>query len=258
MSSGYIQDQVNLLDFIFPTIGGRVDYHTRFGVQPTLRAGSVFHIKRTQTRIRATIGTGFKAPSLYQIYSEYGDRDLHAEKSAGWDCGVEQTLSGGKILIGVTVFGNRFDNLIDFDEMTWTYMNVARAESKGVEAAGSVRPIPFLELSGNYTYTDARDLETGLALLQRPRHKIRGEMLVRLVDRAELRLTGSYVGRRYDYPRISMDAYKLFNIYASYDITPNITVFARGNNLLDEKYEEVKGYGTAGISGHAGFRVSIR
>ena len=117
----YVQDEVKLLDRLFGTIGIRIDDHSRFGTETTYRIAPAYLIKETDTKIRGTIGTGFKAPSLYQLFAPatlwgpIGNKNLKPEKSKGWDVGVEQSLFGGKVVLGATVFRNDFKDLIQFE-----------------------------------------------------------------------------------------------------------------------------------------------
>ena len=134
----YLQDQVKLWDSWFTTLGIRLDDHSRFGSETTYRIASAYLIRQTGTKFKGTYGTGFKAPSLYQLYSQYGDQNLDPEESTGWDIGVEQSLFDKKLILGATYFSNEFDELIEFESDTSKYINVAEAEAKGVEVFASV------------------------------------------------------------------------------------------------------------------------
>lgn len=253
----FIQDQLKLFNCIYPTIGGRIDYHTRFGVVPTFRIGSAFLVDKIGMKIRGTIGTGFKTPSLYQLFSEYGDKDLRPERSIGFDFGIEENLLNDRLFFGVTIFSNKYDSLIEFDNTAFKYKNISKARSKGFELSPRLRPIPELNVGANYTYTVALNSETGDTLLRRPKHKLSGEISYRFFKRVDVGLNGVYVGKRYDYPHVKLNSYSLINLFLAIDITSNIKIFGRLNNLLNEEYEEIDGYGTAGISGSGGIKLSF-
>jgi vitamin B12 transporter len=263
----YLQDQVRLWDAWFTTMGVRLDDHSRFGSKTTYRFTSAYTVKQTDTTIKGSYGTAFKAPSLYQLYEPtYGDVNLRPEKNAGWDLGVEQSLLGGKMTMGATYFHNDFDDLINFDSSLSKYKNIGRAMTQGVELTATLRPVDELTLRVGYTYTEAEDKETGLELLRRPRNKVNFGGNYRFLKSANVNLGIIYVGTRsdnvydpttYASTRVKMGEYLLVNLAAAYDITKNLQIFGRVDNLFDRKYEEVTGYGTAGISAYGGVKVSF-
>jgi vitamin B12 transporter len=260
----YLQDNIKIKDSFFMTLGVRFDDHSRFGTETTYRVAPAVLLK-SGTKIKATYGTGFKAPSLYQLFAPatdwgpLGNENLEPEKSKGWDVGIEQYLFADRLTLSVTYFRNDFADLILYDWMLG-YINVNEAETKGYEVFMSARPVNGFTIRGSYTYTDATDKETGEQLLRRPKHKANLGVNLRLFKKANVNLNLIYVGKRFDlFPvptRTEADAYTLFNLAASYRLTKNIEIFGRIDNLLDEEYEAVLGYGTAGRSAYIGFRVS--
>ncbi|AJY71828.1 hypothetical protein RW64_01460 [Geobacter sulfurreducens] len=266
----YLQDQIRLWDSWFTTLGVRLDDHSRFGTQATYRFTTSYLIKQSDTRFKGSYGTGFKSPSLYQLYSEYGDTGLNPEKSTGWDIGVEQALFGKKMVLGATYFRNDFENLIDFVSIATApygqYQNIGKARTQGAEVTATLRPLDELTLKLGYTYTWAEDLTNGQELLRRPKNKASLDANYRFLKDANVNLGVVYVGSRIDKvfdpvtyasSRVTMKDYVVVNLAASYDITKNLQLFGRVDNLLDRNYEEVTGYGTAGISAYGGVKVSF-
>ncbi|NWF92573.1 MAG: TonB-dependent receptor [Syntrophaceae bacterium] len=258
----YIQDQVNLWDRLFGTVGIRIDDHSRFGTETTYRIAPAYLIKETETKIKGTFGTGFKAPSLYQLFApSYGDKNLKPEKSEGWDFGVEQELFEKTVILGTTFFRSHFEDLIDYDPATSKYINIGRAETEGVEAFASLRPIDDLTLGVNYTHTDTEDKRTGRDLLRRAKNRLNLDLNYRFLKEGNVNLGVMYVGKRDDwkpYPvRGKLGGYTLVNLAASYQITRNLQAFGRIDNLFDKDYEEVSGYGTPGLSLFGGLKFSF-
>ena len=263
----YLQDRISLWDSWFTTLGVRLDDHSRFGTEVTYRFTSSYLIKQTDTRFKGSYGTGFKAPSLYQLYEPtYGNQALNPEKSEGWDIGVEQAFLEGRMLLGATWFSNDFEDLIEFDSGTARYRNTARAESYGVEVTAAVTPLEDLTLRAGYTWTKTKDKSTGLELLRRPENKFTLDANYRFLEKGNVNLEIAYQGKRHDNyfdpmtyasTRVDLGGYLLVNLAASYDVTEWLQVYARVNNLFDRKYEEVYGYGTAGIGGYGGVKVSF-
>ncbi len=264
-SSAYIQDQINLWNSWFTTLGLRVDDHEEFGTETTYRITSSYLVQQTGTKIKGTFGTGFKAPSLYQLYSpQYGNEDLDAEESKGWDIGLEQTLLGDKLSLGMTYFYNDIEDLIEFDNSL--YRNVDEAETKGIELYSTFRPINALTLSASYTYTDTEDESTGEELLRRPEHKFSFDFNYSFLNRGNVNVGLDYVGTRedevwdpvsYSTSRVELDEYYLARLAASYKVLKHVEIFGRVENLFDEDYQEVKGYGTPGISAYGGIKLSL-
>jgi len=260
----YLQDQIKLWDSWFTTLGLRIDDHSRFGTETTYRITSAYLIHRTGTRLKGSFGTGFKAPTLYHLYSQYGEKNLDPEESIGWDIGIEQSIFHDKLSLGLTYFNNDFDDLIDFESGTSRYINVAEAQTQGIEIFASLRPIDDLTFLASYTYTDTEDKETGKDLLRRAQNKFALNVNYQFMDQGNVNLNLVYAGKRDDndysnWPatRVELDNYVLIDLAASYDITGNIQIFGRVENLLDEDYEEIKGFGTPELSAFAGCKLSF-
>lgn len=260
----YVQDQIRLDSRFFATAGIRWDKHTQFGTSTTYRLAPAFFIKSTQTKLKATLGTGFKSPSLYQLYAPptflgpVGNEDLKPEQSIGWDIGIEQYLVEGKILLGATYFKNDYKDLIQFD-FSQGYTNIGSAESRGLEMYFQALPRAGVELNASYTRTEATDLDTDTSLLRRPKDKLSASIFYPIMKKANIRLSLIHIGEREDldfstWPasRVTLSEYTLLNAVFSYDLTLNAQAFLRLDNILNEEYEMIKGYGVPGFSVYGG------
>lgn len=259
--SAYAQD-ILTTGPLTTTAGGRVDSYDSFGSESTWRLAPSYDVAATGTRFKGSYGTGFKAPSLFQLYSSYGSPDLDPESSKGWDAGVEQELAGNQFLVGVTYFENQFDNLIDYDFVTMKYGNVSQAETRGVETFVVAKPVKALSVRAAYTYTDTENKLTGEQLLRRPRNKASLDTTYDVTAKLKGTVSVSYVGERMDedfatYMTTPLDGYLLVNLYASYDVRKNMTLFGRVENLFDEEYEPAIGYGSPGRAGYGGVKVTF-
>jgi vitamin B12 transporter len=260
----YLQDNIKIRDTFFMTMGVRFDDHNRFGSETTYRIAPAVVFK-SGTKLKATYGTGFKAPSLYQLFAPatmwgpVGNQNLEPEISKGWDIGIEQFLFQDCLTLSFTYFRNDFENLILYD-FTQGYVNVSEAETKGYEIFISARPVNTLTIRGSYTYTHAVDKENDEQLLRRPKHKANLIFNLQLFKKANTNLSIIHIGKRFDlfpYPtRTEADAFTLFNLAASYQVTKNIEIFGRIDNLFDTEYEMVLGYGTAGRSAYIGIKAT--
>lgn len=252
----YFQDQLKLWDRFFITPGLRVDDHERLGTETTYKISSAYLISETGTRLKGNWGTGFKAPTLYQLYSEYGDLNLKPEENNGYDFGFEQNFFKDKLFFDVTYFHNSFKNLIAYDFSSNKFMNVDRAVTRGFEVGVKVKPLDNLAFGTNYTYTDTEDKNTGLALVRRPKNRVNFDVNWGFLPGANLDFGMNYVGSRRDsdYNTVKDKAYAVFRVAASYDITENLQIFGRVENLFDNDYQEVYGYETFGRSFYGGIK----
>ncbi|OGU43422.1 MAG: hypothetical protein A2000_11560 [Ignavibacteria bacterium GWB2_36_8] len=264
----YLQDQFKLENF-FGTAGVRFDDHQRFGSTLTYRFAPAYIIWETGTKLKATIGTGFKAPSLYYLFDpSYGNPDLNPEKSIGWDAGIEQYLWDSKLIIGATYFENYFKDLFGFDENFRT-ININKAETRGVEFYFILNLLKEISTKGNFTYTDSKDKsmnspDKDLPLLRRPKIKASYEVNYSFNDKANINGEIIYAGERDDkdfsqFPvqRVKLKGYSIVNLAASYKIFEFLQLYARVENLFDTDYEEVLGYATPGLSGYAGIKIGL-
>ncbi|MFH1581855.1 MAG: TonB-dependent receptor, partial [Pseudomonadota bacterium] len=113
--SFFIQNKLTPFKGFSFTLGARHDDHQTFGGEDTYKGALAYLYEKTGTKVRGSYGTGFRAPSLYQLYSSYGDVNLKPEESKSYDAGIDQELFDKKILLSVTYFHNEIDNLIGFN-----------------------------------------------------------------------------------------------------------------------------------------------
>ena len=260
----FIQDQFNLGDSFFATAGIRLDDHSRFGSEETHRLTAAYLLNHTGTKLKTTYGTGFKAPTLFQLFSSFGNLNLNPETSSSWDVGFEQFIFDELVMVAATYFNNRYKNLIDFNNGTLTFENISEATSNGVELFLSIAFLSNLNFSANHTFTDTEDKSTGLELVRRPKNKTSANLNYNYIDGANAFLQVIHVGDRDDFDfttfpatRVTLDAYTVVNIGATHPLTQNIELFGRVENIFDDEYEEVKGFGTPGVSGFGGVRLKI-
>ena len=262
--SGYAQYRAQLFDRLTVSGGARLDSHEEFGTHATYRGTAAYYLDRTETKFRGTAGTGFKTPSLFQLFSSFGDPNLKPEECFGWDVGVDQNLFDGKMTASLTYFRTDFTNLIDFDSATSTYNNIGRVKTAGVEAAVRIFLLKELELRLSYTFTDAEDKATGDQLLRRPRHKGGIRALYSPVEAVRLNASVLYVGNRSDldfstFPGtpVTLDDYILVDLAASWQIDPHVDLFIRGQNVADQEYTEAFGFGVPGAAVYVGANIGF-
>ncbi len=266
--SAYGEYRIHLWDRLTVSGGARVDDLKEFGTHGTYRGTTAYVVEETDTKLRGTIGTGFKAPTLFELFDpNFGNLNLKPEESTGWDVGFDQGLAKRVVIGSVTYFRNNFTNLIEFDPATFKSVNVGRAGTSGVETAVKVVPVKDLEVRLSYTFTDTKDKDTGADLLRRARHKAAARADYALTEKLHVNASYLFVGARHDTlfgpsptftsTPVTLPDYALLNLAASYKITEKSSLFVRGDNMLNRRYEEVAGFGTAGISGYLGVSIEF-
>jgi vitamin B12 transporter len=257
------------------TGGVRHDDHDRFGGATTFGASGVYTLTLTGTTLRASYAEGFKAPSLFQLQSDFGNAALRPERSRGWDAGITQALVGGTLQASATWFERDSSDLIIFvscppprsgicaNRPSGTFDNVARGRAEGVEIGLMLQPVEALRVQANYTYTDATNRSPGNAnfgrqLVRRPQHSVTALIDYRWDFGLETGFTLTHVGASFDNASNTrkVEGYVLADLRAAYDLTDRISLYGRIENLFDERYETIFRFGTPGRAAYAGVRLS--
>lgn len=270
----YFQNQLKLWDSVFATVGVRLDDHETFGNETTYKLALAYLLRPTGTKFKGTWGTGFKAPTLYQLFAPAtpawyflgGNPNLSPEESTSFDVGIEQALLGGKMRFSVVYFSNDYDDYIDYytDPVTFmsTYININEAESDGWELELSLHPFEALCISANYTYTDTEDKSHGGDLLRRPEDKYSLIVDYDYQDKLHANLGWHYVGKRLDWRTyaggaIKGERYTRVDLALNYRLHEHLQCYGRIENLLDDDYQEIRGYDAPGLSAFGGIKLSF-
>lgn len=252
--------------------GVRVDDHSRFGTAWTFGTNGSFGLVEN-LRLRASYGEGFKAPTLYQLLSNYGNAALNPERSKSYDAGLEWGAPYGKLHAAVTVFRRDSRNLITFVSCAslnacatrpfGLYDNVGLARAQGVEAELGALPTDTLHLQAAYTYLETENRTRGTAnfgkdLARRPAHALTlssdwTSPLAGLTLGADLRLVGDSFDNASNTRRL--DGYALTTVRASFPLTEKVELYGRVENVFDVNYQTVADYGTWGRSAYIGIRA---
>lgn len=267
----YLQDQINISNAFFASIGIRYDNHEKFGGKTTFRIAPVYFISSTSTKIKMSYGTGFKTPSLFYLFDPtYGNPELKPEKSKGWDLGFEQFAFNNSICIGATYFNTKFEDMFGYGS-NYREINIAKASSHGCEISATVKNIYNFSFNVSYTYTKTKNEyndgsdDFDKPLLRRPENQFAVNANYQFNPSFNINLQVQYVGKRddkdfteyWDVKRVALSDYTLCNLAASYKILDYLSLHARCENILDKKYEEVLFYGTLGRSFYIGMDVTF-
>lgn len=272
--SAYVLLQAELAPGLTLTAGGRHDDHTTYGQHDTAQAAVAWALP-TRTLLRASWSQGFKAPTLYQLYSPYFNRALDPETSEGWDAGVEQPLLDGRATVSATYFSRDTRNQIDFTNCSGAipacaqpghssfgvYSNVARARATGIELQAAFRPTPAWQLSANYTSLKAENRTPGASfgkrLLRRPDDTLNASVGYTWRARLGLAVALRQVSASFDNATNTrrLAGYTLVDVRASYPLSESTELYGRVENAGDARYETVYQYGTLGRAAYVGVKA---
>jgi len=258
------------------TAGGRLDDNSQFDTHGTYRVGIVLH-PRGETRLRGSLGTGFKEPTFFENFAHgfvTGNPNLKPERSTSWEAGIDRSLAAGRWTIAATYFDQRFRDLIDFNDST--YFNVPGANSRGMELDLNGIITPAFAVAVRYTFlhtnvsTAGADSSAdalfvpGKPLLRRPAHSFAPEVGMYLGGQTRVTLGVRWVGSRDDLDfnrpfgsrRVTLDAYTHVNVAAEYTL-PWIQLTAKIENAFDDRSAEIAGFKPRGRTVMLGGRATV-
>jgi len=240
-------------------LGVRRDDDEFFGSAVSPRVGLVVDLPR-RTQLFTSYGEGFRAPSLGELFFPfYGNPDLEPEESSSWEIGVRR--QGERWSVAVAAFSTDLDNLIDTDPLTFTAVNVGRAEVRGTELELGYRH-GIVQARANLTLLDTEDLGSGEELLRRPGESAAVVLTVSPGSVAST-LTARWVGERFDLDPVSFarrvnEDHFVADFAVTWQASSRLAPFARVENLADQAYEEVLGFPAPGRTLIAGLEVGIQ
>lgn len=288
LNSAYAQVQWTAAPGLTLTGGLRYDDHAQYGDNLLGQVAAAWALNDGDTMVRASWGQGFRAPGLFELYSQYGNLTLQPEAFDSWEVGVEQRLFD-RAVVSATYFNRQADNEINYNGCKEAegkpndplcvigkyidgqgnerdllrygyYRNLLKTEAQGVELIGRIDVTERLNLSANYTWTDAKSASgdnDGKRLARRPEHMANFAADYAFAFGLKTGVSVRYVGETFNdvENKALVDAYTLVDIRASYPINDNLEVYGRVENAFDEEYQTVLNYGTAGRGVFGGVRV---
>ena len=235
-------------------IGGRTNDHSRYGNNSTYTFNPSYSINKNY-RLFGSIATGFKAPSIYQVFDGFsGNLALQPEKSTNYEFGVQQSYE--KISSRVVYFHRDIKNGIDYDYVNFKYFNFVKQVVDGVEIELALKPVKNLSITANYTLLNGNEQTqsrkntndtTYSYLLRRPKNNFNINMGYQFTKNLFASITGKSVSSRYDaggYQKadILLDSYFILGAYAEYKCKDNVKFFADLQNITNKKFFDLRGY----------------
>lgn len=274
--SAYAQVVGTVTEGFTITGGLRHDDHDRFGGATTFGASAVYNLSQTGTSLRASYAEGFKVPSLFQLFSDFGNTTLAPERSKGWDAGITQSLVDGRIELSAVYFERDSEDLILFigcfgvtspicnNRPFGTYDNVGLARARGAEFAVTMRPTDALSVQFTHGLVDSRNRTVGSANFNRRLQRRPENSSSLLVDYRwpfglETGFTLTNVSQAFEDAAntVRLPGYTLGDIRAMMPIGKNLELTARIENLFDEVYETALNFGQMPRAGYIGVRLRM-
>ena len=233
-------------------VGIRYNNHSIYGNNVTWSFNPSYNID-DNTRVFVNLSSAYRVPSLYQLYSEYGNKDLQPEKSNNYEIGVQSLSNNKKNSLRLVAFKRDIKNVIVFytDYTTYAskYINRDEQHDYGFEIENNIAIGKTGQWVTNLTYVDG-DGKTGNAkvknLYRRPNFTFNSSLTVEPVKGLTFMPSFRFVGNRlkgeYDAGPAVMPQYYTIDFYAAYNFAKQFRVFADWRNITDQKYFDIPGY----------------
>lgn len=248
----------------------RHDVHSLFADSTTWRVGAGWDFDAVGGRLRANFGEAVKNPGIYELFGFFpdfftGNPELAPEESRGWEVAWDQSLLAGAASVSVVYFSSELENEIytDFGAFPATALNAAtRSDRRGVEMSAAWDIDPAWSLFASVSLLESE--ENGVAEIRRPERLASLTLSWAPTDgpvsaSATLDHTGDQTDTDFGtFQPVRLEAYSLVGGQVGWEVREGVEIYARGENLLDEEYQDVFGYHTPGRGLYLGLRLSHR
>lgn len=268
----YVEALSDFSDNLFFTAGIRQDDNDGFGEHTSYRATAAYLLEldsENTVKFKASFGTGFRAPAPSEVAYNAGAFarppaslvTLKEENSEGFEVGVEY-YSGSRLKLEATYFDQEIEDAIFFDLAGFSgyLQDIGTSVSQGVELSGNIALNNQWTLQANYTYNDT-ERPNGEQRLRRPENLMNlGVSYVSNNDRLRFNAFYRSSADSIDSVRgtlVSLDDFGVMDINATYKFNENIELYARVENVLDEKYQEISDFNSADRGSYVGFRLNF-
>ena len=242
--------------------GGRLNNHNQYGNQWVYNINPSFIINKNH-KIITSLSTAIVTPSLYQLYSQYGNLELSPEKNLTAEAGLESTIFNNKINISAVGFFRQQNNTIGFDT-TYHYANVEGTHKvKGLETEIKYFISKHIQCNANYTFTQPDEALNRLI----SKHKININLDIEATAKWFFNASYQYVdtkndsffdGNTYAITENKLDSYQLVNFSTKYELIKNkLLFFGAITNILNEDFIEKTGYATRGRNFKIGININF-
>ena len=258
-------------------IGNRLNIHSAYGSNYVFNINPSY-LLNSQFKLFANVSSGYRTPSLYQLLSEFGNRDLKPESAFTAEGGIQYFSANNKFSGRLTGFKRDVTDVIFFyfnpSNFQSQYINQDKQKDYGGEVELSFKPTSNISLKVFYSFVDGKitTIQNGkdttyFNLIRRPKHSAGLSAGIKINDKLYVSTNLSWFGERKDAyfdamtfqtVNVTLDSYLLLDVYAEYALYKNkLKVFANLRNVTDSKYNETAGFNTLGFNAYGGIRFNF-
>ncbi len=252
-------------------IGGRYNDHSTYGSNFTYTINPSYLIA-DRYKVYANLSSAYRVPSLYQLFSQYGNLALSPETSRTYEAGFDLNFTS-QINLSLSYFKRDIENVIDFGQVSpgkFGYLNQNMQNDKGYEVELSYKPTGLLNLNAYYAYVNGEvttPVGTSFNLFRRPKNSFGLNAGLDVSKSLSFNLIYKFTGDRRDRyfdgktfktVEAELGSFNLLDVYTQYKVSTRLSLFTDIKNVLDQDYVEFAGYQTKGINFNAGFKLDIR
>lgn len=239
-------------------LGARWNDHSLYGSQWTyhINPSLLFDFNDFDLQLFGRGSTAFIAPSLFKLFDIYsGNEELLPETNTTFELGAD-LLFNNDAQIGLVYFNRYEENFVEYDITAFRYKNAGQDfRVHGVEFSLNTPVVDNLEINANYTFTELRDK----AAVRIPKHKANLTVVYKVSNGVQLSTSYQYTGTRTDLVsgnKVSLNPYRLWDFTSRY-LIPNSSILLHMSihNILDDQYEEIKGFTTLGRNLRVGVEI---
>lgn len=254
--AGYANMQQSFINNMLTlNVGIRLDHHEKNGSEWIPQFG-VTYIPTATTSLKAIVSKGFRNPTIREMYMfPPQNPNLLSERLMNYEVSAMQSLLNGRMSLGLNLFFINGANIIQTTMVDGKPLNVntGKIENKGLEIVSSYQASSSLQINANYSFLDMKH-----KIVAAPEHKlyVGGGYSV---NRWHIGSGVQYVANLYTnlQPIASKESFVLWNARINYKLSNIIGLFAKGENLLNQKYEINRGFPMPGVTFFGGMRVSL-
>jgi vitamin B12 transporter len=256
--AGYAQSQWSPVEGLAVINSIRYDAYSDYQSAITWRQGVSYTVAPTATLLFGNVARSVAPPSPQDLYF-FGNPNLKPERATSWELGVEQPFWDQRLTASATWFQHKYRDFIQLDAF-FTPQNIARATSEGVELGLKLKPCEEFSLNASYTYLTAENETAGVRLLRRPRHQVGLDAVAKPLTGLTISGGANWIVERQDalFPgQVPIGDYLLVRAAVSYQLCKNAQLWVRGENLLDQKYDALRGFPALRLGAYAGLKLSF-
>lgn len=251
-------------------LGGRINNHSEYGNNFTYTINPSY-LFAEKYKLFVNLSSAYRVPSLYQLFSDYGNLALKPETTTSFEAGFDLNFSQS-LNFSLSYFERDIENVIDFGQIAtnkFGYINQNRQKDNGFELELAYKPLSILNLNAFYAYVDGElttPAKTESNLFRRPKSSYGLNAEVDLSKKLSFNLIYKHTGNRLDRYfdgatfktlEANLDAFNILDAYIQYKPKSNLTLFTDVKNVLNEDYVEFAGYQTKGLNFNSGFRLAL-